>query len=179
MRVRLIVNPKATGVRGPVLDAVVAQLERVCVLEVVETERAGHAADLARDVAAGAVVGVGGDGTANEVANGVRPGVLMGVLPAGASSVFARHLGFPRDTVAAGGMMAEALRQESTRSVGLGVADDRRFTFAAPSGSTRRPPRRSTAFGTSAPAATGQATSRWCRRGSPSSARRGSPSTSG
>ena len=180
MRVRLIVNPMATGVRGPVLDAVVAQLERVCVLEVVETERAGHAADLARDVEAGAVVGVGGDGTANEVANGVRPGVLMGVLPAGASSVFARHLGFPRDTVAAGGMMAEALRQESTRSVGLGVADDRRFTFAAGLGlDARRPPRRSTASGTSAPAATGQATSRWYRRGSPSSARRGSPSTSG
>ena len=58
MRVRLIVNPTATGVRGPVLDAVVAQLERVCVLDVVETERAGHAADLARDVEAGAVVGV-------------------------------------------------------------------------------------------------------------------------
>ena len=55
----------------------------------------------------------------------------MGVLPAGASSVFARHLGFPRDTVAAGGMLAEAIRQESTRAVGLGVADERRFTFAA------------------------------------------------
>lgn len=131
MRVRLIVNPTATGVRGPVQDAVVAQLERVCELEVAETERAGHAAELAREVESGAVVGVGGDGTANEIANGVQPGVLMGVLPAGASSVFARHLGFPRDTVAAGGMMADAIRHESTKAVGLGVADDRRFTFAA------------------------------------------------
>ena len=131
MRVRLIVNPTATGVRGPVLDAVVAQLERVCELEVTETERAGHAAELAAEVESGAVVGLGGDGTANEVANGVRPGVLVGVLPAGASSVFARHLGFPRDTVAAGGMMAEAITQESLKDVGLGVADDRRFTFAA------------------------------------------------
>jgi len=82
-------------------------------------------------VTSGAVVGVGGDGTANEVANGVRPGVVMGVLPAGASSVFARHLGFPRDTVAAGGMMAAAIKRESLRDVGLGRADDRRFTFAA------------------------------------------------
>jgi diacylglycerol kinase family enzyme len=131
MRVRLIVNPAATGVTVPVLDAVVAQLERACDLEVTETQRAGHAVELARDVDVGAVVVVGGDGTANEVANGIRSGVLMGVLPAGASSVFARHLGFPRDTVAAGGMMAEAIRQESTKAVGLGVADDRRFTFAA------------------------------------------------
>src|SRR5919205_2296346 len=125
MRVRLIVNPTATGVRGPVLDAVVAQLERVCDLEVAETERAGHAVELAAETGSGAVVGLGGDGTANEVANGVRPGVVVGVLPAGASSVFARHLGFPRDTVAAGGMMAEAIRQESVKDVGLGLADDR------------------------------------------------------
>ena len=131
MRVRLIVNPTATGVREPVLDALAAQLERVGELEVVETERAGHAMDLAREVESGVVVGVGGDGTANELANGVQKGVTLGVLPAGASSVFARHLGFPRDTVAAGGMMAEAIRQESTKLVGLGCADDRRFTFAA------------------------------------------------
>jgi diacylglycerol kinase family enzyme len=131
MRVRLIVNPTATGVTGPVLDAVVAQLERVGVVEVVETEHAGHGVDLAHEVTAGAVVGVGGDGTANELANGVREGVLLGVVPAGASSVFARHLGFPRDTVAAGGMVADAIRRESTKLLGLGLADKRRFTFAA------------------------------------------------
>ena len=45
----------------------------------------------------GAVVGLGGDGTYNEVANGSAAGTLMGVLPAGASSVFARHLGFVTD----------------------------------------------------------------------------------
>jgi diacylglycerol kinase family enzyme len=131
MRVLLIVNPTATGVREPVLDALVAQLERVGELKVVETERAGHAMDLAREAESGVVVGVGGDGTANELANGVRKGVTLGVVPAGASSVFARHLGFPRDTVAAGGMVAEAIRQESTKLVGLGLADERRFTFAA------------------------------------------------
>jgi diacylglycerol kinase family enzyme len=131
MRIRLIVNPTATGVREPVLDALVAPLERVGQVDVVETERAGHAMDLARDVESGVVVGVGGDGTANELANGVRTGVTLGVLPAGASSVFARHLGFPRDTVAAGGMMAEAIRLERTKLVGVGLADERRFTFAA------------------------------------------------
>ena len=131
MRVRLIVNPAATGVRGPVMDAVQAQLERVSRLEVTPTERAGHAAELAAEVEEGAVVGVGGDGTANEVANGVRQGVLMGVVPAGASSVFARHLGFPKDTVAAAGMLADAIRHRTTKQVGLGVAGDRRFTFAA------------------------------------------------
>ncbi|HEY3764966.1 MAG TPA: diacylglycerol kinase family protein [Gaiellales bacterium] len=131
MRVRLIVNAVATGVSTQVLDAVVAVLERVSELEVVITERAGHATELAAAVTAGAVVSVGGDGTCNEVANGLQPGVLMGVVPAGASSVYARQLGFPTDTVSAAGLLAAAIAIGSTRSVGLGVADGRRFTFAA------------------------------------------------
>jgi diacylglycerol kinase family enzyme len=131
MRVRLIVNAVATGVHGTVLDDVAASLAEVSELEVVTTEHAGHATDLAAEVANGAVVGLGGDGTCNEIANGLRPGVLMGVLPAGASSVLARQLGFPTDAVAAARELARAIRTGSTRSLGLGLADRRLFTFAA------------------------------------------------
>ncbi len=46
----------------------------------------------------------------------------MGVLPAGASSVFARQLGFHTDPVAAAEQLAAAIRDGSTRKVGLGVA---------------------------------------------------------
>jgi len=131
MRVRLIVNAVATGVHGTVLDDVSASLAEVSELEVVTTRHAGHATDLAAEVADGAVVGLGGDGTYNEIANGLRPGVLLGVLPAGASSVLARQLGFPTDPVAAARALAAAIRARSTRSLGLGLADARLFTFAA------------------------------------------------
>jgi diacylglycerol kinase family enzyme len=131
MRVRLIVNAAATGVRGPVLDAVIAALRDAAELEVVTTEYAGHATELAAAATEDAVVGLGGDGTYNEIANGLRPGALMGVLPAGASSVFARHLGFATDPAVAAREMAEALRAGSNRSIGLGAADGRLFTFAA------------------------------------------------
>ena len=115
MRVRLIVNAAATGVRGPVLDAVIAALRDAAELEVVTTEYAGHATELAAAATEDAVVGLGGDGTYNEIANGLRPGALMGVLPAGASSVFARHLGFATDPAVAAREMAEALRAGSNR----------------------------------------------------------------
>jgi diacylglycerol kinase family enzyme len=131
MRVRLIVNAVATGVRGPVLDAVVASLRSVSELEVVTTEHAGHATELTAAVDGGAVIALGGDGTYNEVANGLRPGTIMGVLPAGASSVFARHLGLSTDPAAAAKELAAAIRAGSTRSIGLGVAGERMFTFAA------------------------------------------------
>jgi diacylglycerol kinase family enzyme len=55
----------------------------------------------------------------------------LGVIPGGATNVFARALGLPNDPVEATGMLLEALRAGDRRSVGLGQADDRWFTFAA------------------------------------------------
>jgi diacylglycerol kinase family enzyme len=131
MRVRLIVNAAATGVRGPVLDAVIAALKEVADIEVATTEYAGHATELAAAATEDAVVALGGDGTYNEVVNGLPAGEVLGVVPAGASSVFARQLGFVNDPAAAARQLAAALRSGSTRSIGLGVADGRAFTFAA------------------------------------------------
>lgn len=72
--------------------------------EVAVTEGAGHAAELAAQaVADGArlVVAVGGDGTLHEVVNGVvgeseraPEGVMVGLVPAGRGSDYARGLGF-------------------------------------------------------------------------------------
>ncbi len=60
------------------------------------TEAAGHATELARDaVTAGAdlVLVLGGDGTINEVANGMIPSrVPLGVLPGGTANVLANEL---------------------------------------------------------------------------------------
>ena len=74
---------------------------------------------------------MGGDGTVNEVVNGLPPGVDLGVVPAGATSVFARQLGLPRRPIAAAAVLASALRTQSSRAVGLGVANGRMFTFSA------------------------------------------------
>ena len=131
VQVRLIANPLASGVSEQVLDAVVARLTAVCQLELRRTEGVGHASQLAGEPGADVVVALGGDGTANEVANGIRPDVRLGVLPAGASSVFARQLGFSTDSVQAAGQLAQSLAAGRTRPVGLGRLDGRRFTFAA------------------------------------------------
>jgi diacylglycerol kinase family enzyme len=131
MRVLLIANPIASGVSEAVLDGVIARLTAVCDLELARTGGVGDAVELARRSAADAVVALGGDGTANDVANGIRPGVRMAVLPAGASSVFARQLGFSADPLTAAGELARSLAAGHTRSVGLGRMDGRRFTFAA------------------------------------------------
>lgn len=63
------------------------------------TEYAGHAIELSHQYARmgfDAVVAVGGDGTVNEVAQGVRgTKTALGILPMGSGNGFARHLNIP------------------------------------------------------------------------------------
>ena len=74
---------------------------------IVFTERAGHATELAYQFARmgfDAVVAVGGDGTVNEVARGLVKGhglpvtgygTALGIIPMGSGNGFARHLNIP------------------------------------------------------------------------------------
>jgi Sphingosine kinase and enzymes related to eukaryotic diacylglycerol kinase len=140
MRALLVVNHKATTTSGRVRDVLVQALHCQVDLRVVHTERRGHAAALAEQAAADGldvVVALGGDGTVNEVVNGllthgVRPdGPALAVVPGGSTNVFARALGLPAEWVEATGVLLEALRANRFRSIGLGRADDRYFTFCA------------------------------------------------
>jgi diacylglycerol kinase family enzyme len=140
MRALLVVNHKATTTSGRIRDVLVHALRSEVDLEVAYTERRGHAATLAQRAAKDGmdvVVALGGDGTVNEVANGVLaegPGPstpAIAVVPGGSTNVFARSIGLPNDWVEATGVLLEALREGRSRVVGLGRADDRYFTFCA------------------------------------------------
>ncbi len=67
------------------------------------SEYAGHAEDLCRRLVEQsspptAIVAVGGDGTVNELANGIGlSGIQLGIIPHGSGNGFARHLGIPMD----------------------------------------------------------------------------------
>ncbi len=135
-----MVNPNATTTNARSRDVLARALRSEVDLEVVHTRRRGHAADLARKAASegvGVLVALGGDGTVNEVVNGLLadgPGEhvpALAVVPGGSTNVFARAVGLPRDPIEATGVMLEALREKRTRSVGLGRADGRWFTFCA------------------------------------------------
>lgn len=106
--VALVVNPKAgRGRSGKELPRLLDQLDRAAVsYRVSSTQGPGHATELATEAAAGGaatVVAVGGDGTVNEVVNGlmtVEPGgrPSLGVVAAGSGADFARTFDLPADT---------------------------------------------------------------------------------
>ena len=134
MRVVLVVNPAGTRVRAPTRARVGAMLAARHELTVVQTRDRGHATELAGEAAAdGAelVVVLGGDGTVNEVLNGLAEGTPLGLVSGGKTNVFARALGLPPHPVAATARLLELLDAGARRTVSLGEASGRRFAFGA------------------------------------------------
>src|SRR5437879_8450701 len=109
MQAVLIENPKAGRVSPGSLRVVERALEATFELELATTDSRGHAAELAREaVEAGAktIIAYGGDGTVNEVVNGMlgdesSTEVVLAVLPGGSTNVVARNLGYANDLVEA------------------------------------------------------------------------------
>jgi diacylglycerol kinase (ATP) len=102
-RLVVLVNPVAGGGRKRYLAAVLAALEADGIeVTVRQTEFAGNAWRQAATISASqadVIVAAGGDGTINEVVNGLaenpEPPVL-GVIPLGTANIFARNLRLPR-----------------------------------------------------------------------------------
>ncbi|MER6087084.1 diacylglycerol/lipid kinase family protein [Streptomyces bluensis] len=132
MRALLVVNPAATTTSARTRDVLIHALASEMKLDAVTTEYRGHARDLGRQAAdedIDLVITLGGDGTINEVVNGLLhegpdPDRLprLAVVPGGSTNVFARALGLPNDVVEATGALLDALRRDSERTVGLGLA---------------------------------------------------------
>lgn len=101
MKARLIVNPVAgpLAFRGLIRKAVRYLSEQGCVVSQVETKRQGDAIYLAQQAADegyDVAIAVGGDGTVNEVCNGLAgTDTALGVLPAGTGNVYAADMGIP------------------------------------------------------------------------------------
>lgn len=131
MRVRLIANPSASRVDPALVEGVARRLSTVADVDLRRTEHAGHATELAGEPGADVVIAMGGDGTANEIVNGVDPGTVVGVIPAGATSVLARQLGLPAQPLHAAAVLAAAIEERRWRPLGLGSLNGRLFTFSA------------------------------------------------
>ena len=131
MRALVVVNPAATtttpGTRDVMLGALASELK----LDVAETEHRGHARELGVRAATDGldlVLVLGGDGTVNEVVDGLLhagPGPhlpMLAVVPGGSTNVFSRALGRSRDPVEATAEILASLRAGRTRLVSLGTA---------------------------------------------------------
>jgi YegS/Rv2252/BmrU family lipid kinase len=129
----VIYNPTSGRRRRERLSAVLAALQNEgAQVELRETARAGDAEEIARmcghdiDV----VVAAGGDGTVNEVINGLLareqgPLPALGLIPIGTTNVLARDLGMPVKAAALGRLLAHG----NAHSIYIGKSNGRFFSL--------------------------------------------------
>jgi diacylglycerol kinase family enzyme len=134
----LIVNPYATTVSDRLKNLVVYALQGRFEVESVTTEAQNHATEIGREVrdhGYDVVVAFGGDGTLNEVVNGLAgTDVPVSVLPGGSTNVVCRTLGIPNDVVDATEHLLALADDWQPRRVDLGKVDDRHFVFSCGAG---------------------------------------------
>lgn len=133
MKVLLVTNPAARRTRPHLTRWVADRLSDVAKVTVVATTHRHHASDIAAQAAAeqlDAVVALGGDGTVNEILQGLA-GTETGlaVLPGGSTNVYARILGVPRSLTGATSILYQALKDDRSRHVPAGRANDRWFAW--------------------------------------------------
>jgi diacylglycerol kinase family enzyme len=131
MRALVVVNPAATSTTAKMRDVLVGALASELKLDLAETTHRGHGRELGAQAAADGidlVVSVGGDGTVNEVVNGLlekgpSPHLpMLAVVPGGSTNVFSRALGRSRDPVEATAEILSSVRAGRSRLVSLGTA---------------------------------------------------------
>ncbi len=133
VKLLLVVNPAASSVSPRVQVLVQRALADHHEVRLAETTRRDHATRLAEDAARrglDAVVVLGGDGTVNEVANGLAgSSTAMIPLPGGSTNVFCRTLHLPDDPLEAVQVSIAAMSQQLLKPVGLGRVNGRYFLF--------------------------------------------------
>jgi diacylglycerol kinase family enzyme len=148
-----------TRLRRDVIASALASAFQLDVTETRYRGHATKLASAARSKGYGLVLTLGGDGTVNEAVNGILGArheaaqdrgsapaersategdglsaaelPALAALPGGSANVFTGALGLPRDPIDATGQILRAVAEHRMRTIGLGMADGRYFTFNA------------------------------------------------
>lgn len=134
-RMLVVANPYASTVSDRLKGLIVHALAGRYEVETVDTRAKHDAIGLAREAAREGydiVVAFGGDGTVNEVANGLAGSrTSLTTLPGGRTNVFCRMLGIPNDIVDATEHLLRVADDPRPRLIDLPYLEDRAFTFSA------------------------------------------------
>ncbi|MFL7838838.1 MAG: diacylglycerol/lipid kinase family protein [Candidatus Promineifilaceae bacterium] len=128
MPTMIILNPNADLGHGADFLEIIKEIIRpLPEVEIVPTDRSGHARELAKQAVADGydiVVAAGGDGTINEVVNGImlsnKQGIKLGIIPVGSGNDFAHSMGVSKDVSTAVGDILNG----QTRLVDVGLVED-------------------------------------------------------
>lgn len=133
LKVHIIANPIAGGGRGKILAEGLekALQDRQIDTILTFTQQAGDGEKTAAQVHADYVAVVGGDGTVNEIINGLGDNpAAVAIMQAGSANVVARELKLPKNPEG----LAQLIADGRVRDMDAGLRDGRRFLLGAGAG---------------------------------------------
>lgn len=129
MRTLLVANTFATTTDDAIQVKVVDQLSKSLDITVVNTSARHDAIDIAltaQQEGFELVIALGGDGTVNEIANGLLlggpnpDGPLLAAIPGGNGNVFARNMGLSENPLEATAQIQNAIVAKNYKNIGVG-----------------------------------------------------------
>lgn len=137
MRTLLVANSYATATNDAIQSQVVNALTKRLDLTVVNTTARNDAIEIAKGAHLQGyelVIGLGGDGTINEIANGLLcdgpnlDGPLLAAIPGGNGNVFARNMGLSENPIEATKQILQALDASQVKHIGVGKVASNNFS---------------------------------------------------
>ena len=128
-KICIIFNPKAGSSKLAKLNKIIAELNKNNIVTLFETTAAGDATNIARTESAhfDIVVAAGGDGTINEVVNGIDPGTPLAIIPMGTANIVAIEAGISNNSKA----ICAAIKQGKTKRAYVSTINNKKFILMA------------------------------------------------
>ena len=129
MRTLLVANTFATSTDDAIQTRVVSELSKHLDITAVNTSARNDAIEIARTAQQQGfelVIGLGGDGTVNEIANGLLldgpnpEGPLLAAIPGGNGNVFARNMGLSENPMEATAQILSSIQNRKFQEIGVG-----------------------------------------------------------
>jgi diacylglycerol kinase family enzyme len=129
MRALLVANTFATSTDDTIQARVVGELSKHLDVTVINTSARNDAIEIASTAQQSGyelVIGLGGDGTVNELANGLLlngpnpAGPLLAAIPGGNGNVFARNMGLSENPMEATTQILNAITEKNFQEIGVG-----------------------------------------------------------
>ena len=128
-KICIIFNPKAGSSKLAKLNKIIAELNKNNTVTLFETTAAGDATNIARTESArfDIVVAAGGDGTINEVVNGIDPGTPLAIIPMGTANIVAIEAGISNNSK----VICAAIKQGKTKRAYVSTINNKKFILMA------------------------------------------------
>lgn len=128
-KICIIFNPKAGSSKLAKLNKIIAELNKNNIVTLFETTAEGDATNIARSESArfDIVVAAGGDGTINEVVNGIDPNTPLAIIPMGTANIVAIEAGISNNSKA----ICAAINQGKTKKAYASTINNKKFILMA------------------------------------------------